>query len=201
MTLRAFSGFSRSQAGGLLHPGYRSGGAYYGSIAPGVTTGAMVADTIYAIPIRIAAPVQVQYVAMRVVTGTPGVFAKGALYTNLLAGGTLIAEGTAAMDLTSAVIVGYVFASNPILQPGIVWAAWKFNGAAQIACPDPASSLNQDLFNLVGQAVANPFTASGTAITGARRADAYANAFPATFGAVTWTAATPGPPCTAMATV
>jgi hypothetical protein len=193
-------GISGAQVGQRLHPGYRSG-AYYSEPAAVTIDGTMAADTIYAYPIRLAAPMTVQFVATRLGFAAAGVSGKVALYTNILTDGRLIAESPSLIDCNVTGIVGGTFGANPTCPPGVVWAAWKFNGAARPGILDPAALANTPLFNLFGQTNANPFIISSSAIIGARRADAFANAFPATFGAITWTAGAPGAPVTSLQVV
>lgn len=200
--LRGVTGLTSGQVASRIGPAYRSG-AYYGASSLATVSGTVAADTIYAMPLIIRRPVTVQFLAMRVGVSVPAVTGKGAFYTDILADGRLIAEGNNTVDMNAAggSVVGVIFASNPTLQPGIVWAAWKFNGAAQPVCLDPASQANVPLWEMFGQPNAVPFFAAGTAVASGRRSDAYANAFPATFGAVTWTAGAPGAPVTSWQAV
>lgn len=132
MTLPLFGGgFAPFAAPGRLdHPGYVSG-RFYGPMCSGVSSvTAVAANTLYVQPLPVQFPVAVNSLGYRIGTAVAGVKGKFALYN---AAGALLAENTTDQDM-GAVAGSYSAAFSGAIQlpPGMYWAAFCSDGAAQL---------------------------------------------------------------------
>lgn len=177
--------------------GYRSG-SFIGERGSSIATSqAVVADTIYAHPVRIRAPVTIDQLAMRIGTGVGSTNGKMGVYAHAgTAPGALIAACSGTVDMSGSGPVTDSFSSNPTLLPGIVWFAAIFDGAAQPCTYNANSSDPQFLSELMGGATSD-WVASATAAGRTMRVTAsgtYASGLPASFGSPTFGTGFPGAP-------
>lgn len=201
MALRSVSGLTRAQAAGLIHPGLQSGSQVISlpMFAIGSTSAAMTADVRYAHPVFVPQACTCTGLKMLVGTAVAAVLGKMALYRGDTGRsiGALLGVGTAEVDLNAVANteVQADFAAGIPLSPGWYYPVCKFNGAAQpISIPTTAPGLISAAWWLGAPGLTSWVRNGVSAYTRMTSAEAYASAFSAAFGAVTFSAGAPGSP-------
>lgn len=196
-------GLTSTQAAERLIPGgvYRSGQRLMMTISSApIKSTAIVADTMYAFPIQIAAATTLASVAIQVGAPVAGVSAKLGLATTGPDGLplTLLAEAPTPVDMNSAVDTELVasFSANVPVSAGFVWGLFVANGVAQ-----PFTLATFNFHSAILSQLLGPVTMSGYTLQGGTgamirisRAHTYASAFPATLTGWARTAANPSSP-------
>jgi hypothetical protein len=191
-------GISRAAAATLFHPGYASG-TFIGLRdigAPAATTYA--ADTLYAFPIPIYSPVTVDQLTINCTTGVVACLGRMGVYSHASGAPATLLATTGDIDLSTIAVKDAALAASALLPVGLVWLAALFNGAAQasgyLTNGTTATPVN-DLFGGAASSFITASTASGRNTRFVRTAAAtFASGLPATFGAGTRGAGSPGAP-------
>ena len=120
--------------GTMDHPGYRPDTAY-GAPVNASATGAIAANTLYAMPVAILVRTKVKQLFLGVAGAVAGAAKLGIYahdYTNKVPG-ALVAECNADIDTGGAAgAYGAGFSANPDLAPGIYWLATCCSAAANL---------------------------------------------------------------------
>lgn len=195
------SGLSRAAAAGLTHPGLQAGSQVLSlpMFAIGVTNAAMTADTRYAHPVYVPQACVCTGLQMVVGTAVAATLGKLSLYRGGAGRsiGALLGVGTTEVDMNSVAntVLQSDFAAGVPLSPGWYYPVCKFNGAAQpISIPITAPGLISASCWLGAPALTSWVRNSTGGYTKMTSAEAYASAFSADFGAVTFAGLSPGSP-------
>jgi len=167
--------------------------------AIGVTNAAMTADTRYAHPVYVPQACTCTGLQMVVGTAVAATLGKLSLYRGGAGRriGALLGVGTTEVDMNSVAntVLQSDFAAGVPLSPGWYYPVCKFNGAAQpISIPSTAPGLISASYWLGAPALTSWVRNSTGGYTKMTSAEAYASAFSADFGAVTFAGLAPGSP-------
>jgi hypothetical protein len=184
--------FINNARGGVPFGGYVSGQFYlpsYTSQTNTNTAGFVAADTLYAYPCLIGAPVTIASLQLRTSATSAGNLStvKVGIYdsnpTTLQPRTLLGARNTAVATTSSNTNVNCPLAANVTLQPGLYWLVSKhtFTVTAPLFAINNSSLSNN--YNLGATSAANIW--SSLPINGYTGTDAFANDMPATFPAAT----------------
>ena len=165
----------------------------------------VAANTLYACPFIPLETFTCDQLAIRVATGAAG-SAKIGIYTSLatLLPDALVAENTADLDTTSTSTLQGAFTSNPTLTVGaLYYLATCYSVTPTMACWAHGVVQNGGFPWLIGAASASSWLVTGNAPVRITRTAALTYVagsafFPASFGAATEGAGTPGSPLVAV---
>jgi hypothetical protein len=124
------------------HPGYRAGLVYGPPVSTTIATSAIVANTLYAMPIQIHRTVTIDALGARFGTGAAGA-AKLGIYRSVDGNpATLVAECSTALDTSLTTVQSTGFTANPTLTPDWYWFCMCANSAPQpVASPNAVGPL------------------------------------------------------------
>jgi hypothetical protein len=171
-----------------------------GSRCFSVANAAIAANTLYASPFIPIETFTCDQLAVRIATGAAG-NAKIGIYTSLasLLPDALVVEANADIDTTSIASATVGLTSNPTLNAGqLYWLATCFSATPTMVCWNHGALQGGGFSWLVGSSAAGGFLTTGGPMRVTRDAAlvyvAASAFFPASFGAATEGAGTPGAP-------